>query len=258
MSGFRVTWDSSRPKGQRVVSIRLALDQKDSNHAEPSDEEPTGLDGAPVERQKGGQMYKVVTRQYMAEGHDGYNALKGCKYLIDDENGKLMSALVRQYLLGEWKFETILPPNNWNMKWNSGCQYINKFRSLESIANHSFLDARTSGIINEERQNQHQHQHQSSGGEQPTNAMARWKQIVVDKVLSRSKKRMEEAFSVSGREHMAGVDCYNGTTMRGAGKEAVSEQERKTLDEAVQVEARKHLVTIEPVVDGRMKDIARE
>jgi len=110
---------------------------------------------------------------------------------------------------------------------------------------------RTSEIINEERQH-----HQSSGEQQ--NAKARWKQIVVEKVLSRSKKRMEDAFSVSGREHMAGVDCYNGTTTRGAGRDAISEQERKTLDEAVQAEARKHLVTIEPVVDGRMKDIARE
>lgn len=57
---------------------------------------------------------------------------------------------------------------------------------------------------------------------------------------------------------MAGVDCYNGTAMRGARNEAISEQERKNLDEAAQVEARKHLVTIEPVIDGRMKDIARE
>ena len=112
MSGFRVTWDSSRPKGQRVVSIRRALDQKESNHTEPSDQEPAGLDGAPVERERGGQMYKVVTREYMAEGHDGYSALKGCKYLIDEENGKLMSALVRQYLLGEREVrdQTILPP----------------------------------------------------------------------------------------------------------------------------------------------------
>ena len=108
MSGFRVTWDSSRPKGQRVVSIRLALEQKDGDDDEPSDQELAALDGAPVERQRGGKMYKVVTRQYMAEGHDGYDALKGCKYLIDDENGKLMSSLVRQYLLGEWKLETIL------------------------------------------------------------------------------------------------------------------------------------------------------
>jgi len=69
---------------------------------------------------------------------------------------------------------------------------------------------------------------------------------------------MEEAFSVSGREHMAGVDCYNGTTMRGAGRDVTSEQERKTLDDDVLAEARKHLVTIEPVVDGRLKDIDRE
>ena len=133
------------------------------------------------------------------------------------------------------------------MTWNSGCQYINKFRSLESIADYSFLDARTSEIINGERQH-----HQSTTN---ANAKAHWKQIVVDKVLSRSKKRMEEAFSVSGREHMAGVDCYNGTSTRGAGREAaISEQD----DEAVQAEARKHLMTIEPVIDGRMKDIARE
>ena len=39
-----------------------------------------------------------VTRQYMAKGHDGDNALKGCKYSIDDETGKLMSTL---YVLGE-------------------------------------------------------------------------------------------------------------------------------------------------------------
>jgi len=55
-------------------------------------------------------MYKVISRQYKAEGHNGDNALKGCKYLINDENGKLTSALVRQYLLGEWKLETMLLP----------------------------------------------------------------------------------------------------------------------------------------------------
>lgn len=37
----------------------------------------------------------------MAEGHDGFLALQGQKYLIDDENGQLMSNLVRKYLLGE-------------------------------------------------------------------------------------------------------------------------------------------------------------
>jgi len=86
---------------------------------------------------------------------------------------------------------------------------------------------------------------------------------VNQKVLSWSETRMEEAFSVSGREHMAGVDCYNGTTTRGAGRDTINEEQREGLDNSVQAEARKHLVTIEPftiepVVDGIMKDIAQE
>jgi len=54
-----------------------------------------------VKREKGGRMYRVVTREYLAEGHDGYDALKGNKYLIDDEAGQMMSTIVRKYLLGE-------------------------------------------------------------------------------------------------------------------------------------------------------------
>ena len=46
-------------------------------------------------------MYKVVTREYLAEGHDGYDALKEGRYLIDDEAGQMMSTIVRKYLLGE-------------------------------------------------------------------------------------------------------------------------------------------------------------
>ncbi len=45
-------------------------------------------------------MYKIVTREYMAQGHDGFLPLKGNKYLVDDESGQLMSAIVRKYLLG--------------------------------------------------------------------------------------------------------------------------------------------------------------
>ena len=54
-----------------------------------------------VKREKGGMMYKVVTVAYLAEGHDGYDVLKGNKYLIDDEAGQMMSTVVRRYLLGE-------------------------------------------------------------------------------------------------------------------------------------------------------------
>jgi len=46
-------------------------------------------------------MYRVVTREYLASGHDGYDMLKGNKYLIEDEGGQMMSTVVRKYLLGE-------------------------------------------------------------------------------------------------------------------------------------------------------------
>lgn len=53
-----------------------------------------------IKRETGGRKYKVVTRQYIASGHDGYTMLKGSKYLIDDESGQMMSSVVRKYLLG--------------------------------------------------------------------------------------------------------------------------------------------------------------
>jgi hypothetical protein len=64
---------------------------------------PKNLEGDEVKREKGGRKYNIVTREYMAEGHDGYLALKGNKYLIDEEQGQLMSGIVRKYLLGECK-----------------------------------------------------------------------------------------------------------------------------------------------------------
>ena len=62
-----------------------------SNHCQVDDHE--------VQREKSGKKYTIVTREYMAQGHDGFLPLKDGKYLIDDESGQIMSTLVRQYLL---------------------------------------------------------------------------------------------------------------------------------------------------------------
>ena len=56
-------------------------------------------DDEEIKREKGGRTYKIVTREYMAQGHDGFLALNGASYLIDDESGQLFSALVRKYTL---------------------------------------------------------------------------------------------------------------------------------------------------------------
>lgn len=57
------------------------------------------VDGDEIKREKGGRKYIIVTREYMAQGHDGFLPLKGNKYLIDDEVGQMFSTLVRKYLL---------------------------------------------------------------------------------------------------------------------------------------------------------------
>ena len=95
ISGFRVLWDSRKPPGHRVIGIwqqkEVEHDGINSGHRQVDDHE--------VKREKTGRKYKIVTREYMAQGHDGFLSLKDGKYLIDDESGQMMSTLVRQYLL---------------------------------------------------------------------------------------------------------------------------------------------------------------
>ena len=105
MSGIGVSWDSRRPAGQRVLGIWLL--QEASRSASESSSTSSGVgthvlvDGEFIKREKNGRTYKIVMRDYLASGHDGYTALLGHKYLIDDEHGQLPSSLVRKYLLGE-------------------------------------------------------------------------------------------------------------------------------------------------------------
>jgi hypothetical protein len=37
----------------------------------------------------------------MAQGYDGFAALKNRKFIIDDENGQIMSSIIRSFLLGK-------------------------------------------------------------------------------------------------------------------------------------------------------------
>lgn len=60
---------------------------------------PKLVDDHAIKREKDGRKYSVVTREYMAQGHDGFLPLKGSKYLMDDEVGQMFSTLVRKYLL---------------------------------------------------------------------------------------------------------------------------------------------------------------
>ncbi|KAJ7702385.1 Metallo-dependent phosphatase-like protein [Mycena rosella] len=107
VSGFRVSWDSRRKPGQRVIGIWL-LHETDSHSGHESDghSTPRLVDGEAIQRTNE-TTYKIVTRQYMAEGHDGFVALKRGKHIIDDEGGQLASTIVRKYLMGSHYVNTI-------------------------------------------------------------------------------------------------------------------------------------------------------
>lgn len=55
----------------------------------------------PIKREEGGRKYKIVTREYLAQGHDGFEALTRGKWLVDHECGSMFSTIVRKYMLGK-------------------------------------------------------------------------------------------------------------------------------------------------------------
>jgi 5'-nucleotidase len=103
ISGFRVSWDSRRPPGQRVLGVWLQEEQADDASIMSTDSglsTPALKDGDAISPDHTEPILKILTREYMAQGHDGFTPLKGNKYLIDDESGQITSTVVRKYLLG--------------------------------------------------------------------------------------------------------------------------------------------------------------
>jgi 5'-nucleotidase len=104
ISGMRVSWDSRRSPGQRVLEVWLLREMAESVRSNDTDSgqvTPRYIDAEEIKPTKTGRKYKIVTREYMAQGHDGFSVLQGNTYLIDDENGQMMSSLVRKYFLGK-------------------------------------------------------------------------------------------------------------------------------------------------------------
>ena len=66
----------------------------------PSKQASLQVDEEPIERVAGGRKYKIVTREYMAQGHDGFSMLTKGHLLIDHGCGTIMSSIVRKYMLG--------------------------------------------------------------------------------------------------------------------------------------------------------------
>ncbi|KAH8107148.1 Metallo-dependent phosphatase [Cristinia sonorae] len=261
VSGFRVSWDSRRPAGQRVLGVWLVSEpsgsvsstpshsglstpvstsvanllQDASGTATPVSQKPTDI--WQVAREKGGRMYKIVTREYMAEGHDGFEALKDSKYLVDDESGQMMSTLVRKYLLGY--------------------RFINSLARAKSFSEVSFLNVNSIAAIQREKARQDR-------WSKTRDVASKWR-YTASRALRRSRAHYRDHFAVAINEHMSGVDCFDGDKAR---KFQPHEDEDSGSDEKTRSSGHEagdekdseddDLVLIHPTVDGRLRDNGRK
>ncbi|KAL2264209.1 hypothetical protein VTK26DRAFT_485 [Humicola hyalothermophila] len=114
VSNIRFEFDPSRPPGSRIVWAEIGA--------------------APLDHDR---LYNLATRGYMVRGKDGYRSLLvrsaggECEEIVSEENGMLISAMLRQYFLSRtvlhrWKyFEPSLDSH-----WSKIAEGISKLRPI--------------------------------------------------------------------------------------------------------------------------------
>ncbi|CCM02861.1 uncharacterized protein FIBRA_04973 [Fibroporia radiculosa] len=256
ISGFRVSWDSRRPPGQRVLGVWLLQEPSGSvsvsRSASPSPSPSTSMtslqsnksatsgastpsralaDGEVVARTREGRKYRIITREYMAQGHDGFGALNGQRYLVDDESGQMMSQIVRKYLLG--------------------CRYVNRMSRIKDM---DTLHPDTQHLISREKARQERYGRRPKPQPHHSSTSLNSKLRHAAKVALRwTRGHYRDHISVTGREHMSEVDQFDGRTLRrGTIIEAKSDGPTGNVKEE------EDLIEIHPVVDGRLKDEGRK
>ncbi|KAI0031814.1 Metallo-dependent phosphatase [Vararia minispora EC-137] len=232
ISGFRVSWDSRKPRGQRILGIWLRESKDDASDVSSESTMPEIVDGEEIRCERG-KKYRIVTREYMALGHDGFEALKGQNYLVDHEAGQITSSVVRKYLLG--------------------ARFVNKLSAAETSQAH--LDDMTHDIIARART--------SRSKLDRLRASQRWFDAVeAVKTRLRSRRHYRDHINVSAKEHMSLVDCFDGAKARnmpidrhrddrGRGDQDEEDEEDEDGEDAGD------LLVVHPVMDGRLKDEGR-
>ncbi|RDB21014.1 Trifunctional nucleotide phosphoesterase protein YfkN [Hypsizygus marmoreus] len=225
VSGLRVSWDSRREPGSRVLGVWLVQERETSEdgseHASGAST-PKFVDGEPI-LENGSRKYKIVTRQYMAEGHDGFLALEGKPYLITDESGQLMSLIVRKYLLGS--------------------QFVNKMASLAGHVLSGDLHLSTQAAISREQVRRRIRQKIVE-----PKVVQHWKRAATfARRWARSRLHYQDKLNVCTTEHMSSVDAYDGESARRG----------KAIVPIVYAFNDEDLLVVNPEIDGRLKDDGR-
>ena len=76
ISGMSFSFDPLQPCGHRVISNSVCVN------------------GKPLVLNK---SYKLCTKAYIAAGKDGYDVFKDCEVLVNEEEGPILGAIVRNH-----------------------------------------------------------------------------------------------------------------------------------------------------------------
>ena len=76
VSGLKFSFDPSQPCGSRVVSDSVFVGDKAMELNRP---------------------YKLVTKGYIAHGRDGYDVFKHCDVIVSEEEGPILTSIVRNH-----------------------------------------------------------------------------------------------------------------------------------------------------------------
>ncbi|KAF0455054.1 Metallo-dependent phosphatase [Gigaspora margarita] len=115
VSGLKIEYNQNAVPGDRLRNVWLTerqIDDEDEDENISDDPGPHRIVGK-LDMQK---TYTVCTRAYLASGNDGYKAFAEptTQYLVDHENGVILSTLIRRYFIGLYYINAI--------KFNMSCE----------------------------------------------------------------------------------------------------------------------------------------
>ncbi|PKI82840.1 hypothetical protein MVES1_003744 [Malassezia vespertilionis] len=297
ISGLHVVWDSSREPGKRVVSVDILQQPFDGvkersarkirkqirehfSYATDDDNSVTVLRAMnkvkePLARDK---MYRVVTREYLALGNDGFHALARGRYIIDDETGQLMATIVRKFLLGAsyiWRWKQLrnrehMSGANSELDGTFTPETMSPDTSLDGASTaHHAPSLREEAVVRRAQQNGHRSAQTDAAiqracdvglSREEQEALPKRRKSQIPLVVDHSPIAIRDAFFVAANEHHSQFDRASRTYM------SKDPQRRKgtqvSVDANVVAEDAKKgqddLAVVLVLTDGRMVDRARE
>ena len=224
-----MTWDSRREPGSRILGMWLLQSKISSSGTSfQADEEP-------IERVSGGRKYKIVTMEYMAQGHDGFSMLTKGQTLIDHESGAILSSIVRKYMLG--KVNILLISDDF-LSAAIDSQFVNKAIRLKE--RRTFHQERTIAAIDIEEQELKEEI------KPPISAATRRRERAMSLVPQAMRYR-DHTMAICMSEHMTTVDAFASHNTR-KGQSCKNFSLETNLD----------LLVVSPAIDGRLKDEGKE